>query len=239
MTNIRPGWYSNSIPLRYVYSYRYKSGRSSVNSRCCINVALMLGHRLRRWPSTKPTLIQRLLVDRLSHIFTWLYWSRYRCIDSQSWTFLLTRKSCFNILSDEICIPLKTFLTVYQERDKSTPRNHRANYRDKAKWGLTITRNRHRVVYGFHATVIRNEMCVETSRFANVLCHLIPSHHPQEVVLTQFGLYVHGGGLKHHSLHFLANVLSQIQQNNMNDFHPLEIVDRGSETQLQVGENLN
>ena len=25
----------------------------------------------------------------------------------------------------------------------------------------------------------------------------------------------------------------------MNNFHPLEVVDRGSETQLQVGENLN
>ena len=26
---------------------------------------------------------------------------------------------------------------------------------------------------------------------------------------------------------------------NMDNFHPLEVVDRGSETQLQVGENLN
>ena len=26
---------------------------------------------------------------------------------------------------------------------------------------------------------------------------------------------------------------------NMRDFHPLEVVGRGSETQLQVGENLN
>ena len=25
----------------------------------------------------------------------------------------------------------------------------------------------------------------------------------------------------------------------MSNFHPLEVVDRGSETQLQVGENLN
>ena len=32
------------------------------------------------------------------------------------------------------------------------------------------------------------------------------------------------------------NVLSHIKQNNMNNFHPLEVVDRGSETQLQVGE---
>ena len=28
-------------------------------------------------------------------------------------------------------------------------------------------------------------------------------------------------------------------QTNMSDFHPLEVVNRGSETQLQVAENLN
>ena len=28
-----------------------------------------------------------------------------------------------------------------------------------------------------------------------------------------------------------------VKKTNMNDFHPLEVVDRGSETQLQVGEN--
>ena len=28
-------------------------------------------------------------------------------------------------------------------------------------------------------------------------------------------------------------------QTNMGDFHPLEVVDRGSETQLQVGEKIN
>ena len=33
------------------------------------------------------------------------------------------------------------------------------------------------------------------------------------------------------------NMLSQIKQ--MNTFHPLEVVARGSETQLQLGENLN
>ena len=39
------------------------------------------------------------------------------------------------------------------------------------------------------------------------------SHHPQEVLLAQFSLYVHKGGLKPDSFHFV------------------------SETQLQVGEN--
>ena len=35
-----------------------------------------------------------------------------------------------------------------------------------------------------------------------------------------------------------ANVLSQIKHNN-NNFHPLEVVGRGSETQFRVGENIN
>ena len=30
-----------------------------------------------------------------------------------------------------------------------------------------------------------------------------------------------------------------LKQNNMHNFHPLEVVDRGSETQLQMGENQN
>ena len=33
--------------------------------------------------------------------------------------------------------------------------------------------------------------------------------------------------------------LSQIKQIIMTNFHPLEVVDRCSETRLQVGENLN
>ena len=28
------------------------------------------------------------------------------------------------------------------------------------------------------------------------------SHHPQKVLLAQFSLYVHKGGIKHHSFHF-------------------------------------
>ena len=35
-----------------------------------------------------------------------------------------------------------------------------------------------------------------------------------------------------------TNVSSQIEQ-VLSNFHPLEVVCRGSETQLQVGENLN
>ena len=38
----------------------------------------------------------------------------------------------------------------------------------------------------------------------------------------------------------MGNIWSQIKQNfNMTNFHQLEVVGRGSETQLQVGENLN
>ena len=35
-----------------------------------------------------------------------------------------------------------------------------------------------------------------------------------------------------------SNIWSQIKQNNISDFHPLKVVGRGSETQLQVGDKL-
>ena len=35
------------------------------------------------------------------------------------------------------------------------------------------------------------------------------SHHPQEVLLAQFSLYVHKGGLKPDSFHFICILLSQ------------------------------
>ena len=34
-------------------------------------------------------------------------------------------------------------------------------------------------------------------------CHRHSSHHPHEVLLAQFSLYVHRGGLKPHSFHFI------------------------------------
>ena len=40
--------------------------------------------------------------------------------------------------------------------------------------------------------------------------------------------------VKHQDLQMFGVTL-----NNTSNFHPLEVVDRGSETQLQVGENLN
>ena len=36
------------------------------------------------------------------------------------------------------------------------------------------------------------------------------SHHPQEVLLAQFSLYVHKGGLKPDSFHFISNRVSNI-----------------------------
>ena len=36
------------------------------------------------------------------------------------------------------------------------------------------------------------------------------SHHPQEVLLTQFSLYVHKGGLKPDSFHFITDPASTI-----------------------------
>ena len=38
------------------------------------------------------------------------------------------------------------------------------------------------------------------------------SHHPQEVLLAQFSLYVHKGGLKPDSFHFIFTMLDNIEQ---------------------------
>ena len=42
-----------------------------------------------------------------------------------------------------------------------------------------------------------------------------PSHHPQEVLLAQFSLYVHKGGLKPDSFHFSFHVLHILVQNSV------------------------
>ena len=49
------------------------------------------------------------------------------------------------------------------------------------------------------------------------------SHHPQEVLLAQFSLYVHKGGLKPDSFHFIS-FISIVS--NLNNFQSLEVVDR-------------
>ena len=46
------------------------------------------------------------------------------------------------------------------------------------------------------------------------------SHHPQEVLLAQFSLYVHKGGLKPDSFHFTTLVLMLIPQLHIHDAQP-------------------
>ena len=41
------------------------------------------------------------------------------------------------------------------------------------------------------------------------------SHHPQEVLLAQFSLYVHKGGLKPDSFHFISMILAPSQHNTL------------------------
>ena len=44
------------------------------------------------------------------------------------------------------------------------------------------------------------------SNFESCVWRTVSSHHPQEVILAQFSLYVHKGGLKHDSFHFFTHV---------------------------------
>ena len=109
-------------------------------------------------------------------------------------------------------------------------------------------------------TVIK--MCVLTSRFANVLCQIRQTG----VIFTHLKLWV---AVARHNFRFYFILLGFIflicfinclnrsywERNaclyikickcfiflkiNMSNFHPLKVVGRGSDTQLQVGENLN
>ena len=44
------------------------------------------------------------------------------------------------------------------------------------------------------------------SNFESCVWRTVSSHHPQEVLLAQFSLYVHKGGLKPDSFHFVCRV---------------------------------
>ena len=44
---------------------------------------------------------------------------------------------------------------------------------------------------------------VACSNFESCVWRTVSSHHPQEVLLAQFSLYVHKGGLKPDSFHFI------------------------------------
>ena len=49
------------------------------------------------------------------------------------------------------------------------------------------------------------------SNFESCVWRTVSSHHPQEVLLAQFSLYVHKGGLKPDSFHFHNDISPHIQ----------------------------
>ena len=51
-----------------------------------------------------------------------------------------------------------------------------------------------------HAVCVRHQ----GSNFESCVWKTVSSHHPQEVLLAQFSLYVHKGGLKPNSFHFFV-----------------------------------
>ena len=56
------------------------------------------------------------------------------------------------------------------------------------------------------------------------------SHHPQEVLLAQFSLYVHKGGLKPDSFHFIYNSWAKLNQNCLHlPKMTMETTDKGAE----------
>ena len=60
------------------------------------------------------------------------------------------------------------------------------------------------------------------SNFESCVWRTVSSHHPQEVLLAQFSLYVHKGGLKPDSFHFIfisQNRILPFLDNYMRYFH--------------------
>ena len=49
----------------------------------------------------------------------------------------------------------------------------------------------------------REVACSASDGLESCVWRTVSSHHPQEVLLAQFSLYVHKGGLKHDSFHFI------------------------------------
>ena len=45
------------------------------------------------------------------------------------------------------------------------------------------------------------------SNYESCVWRTVSSHHPQEVLLAQFSLYVHKGGLKPYSFHFISFIM--------------------------------
>ena len=59
-----------------------------------------------------------------------------------------------------------------------------------------------------------------------VLSDRYSSHHPQEVLLAQFSLYVHKGGLKPDSFGLIGFIPLTANLLFNRSFHPPEVVDR-------------
>ena len=66
------------------------------------------------------------------------------------------------------------------------------------------------------------------------------SHHPQEVLLAQFSLYVHKGGLKPDSFHFIFYISIFLNcSTTLNHLHPLQVENCDSNSRLVVDEDDN
>ena len=58
------------------------------------------------------------------------------------------------------------------------------------------------------------------------------SHHPQEVLLAQFSLYVHKGGLKPDSFHFITMYISPYTENNQ--FYTVPYIKSPNSTYIHI-----
>ena len=183
-------------------SQRFVRPLTQQNTRREHNVAVMLGQRLRRWPNITATLSSRLVFARrtpYSNLFQWNSWN-VRTVEVDQ---------CAHYISSHILVKwLK--LPAWKVGDRGFEPLSGLQVSKKQTVSSPLTREDLKYcaelwwpkgsVFGRRPTGLEFPiLCMRA-----VSSH--SSHHPQEVLLAQFSLYVHNGGLKPHSFSF---VLSQ------------------------------
>ena len=119
---------SSSTPQLVSVSVRSLLSCWRSNTRCWPNAGLMLAHRLRRWPSIKPALVQRFVFagsqsvslccgESVSDSFVS---STFYCKGSQTRDIepMLAKLVAYGITTNSLKLLLKSYLTNWQQRVK-------------------------------------------------------------------------------------------------------------------------
>ena len=182
------------------------------------NSGIMLGHRLRHWPSFKPALDQRLCLlcmrhwdiisslKRLSVVFgealllmpTWPLTLTVYTVPLVDIVSLLTPSALFKHFIDtqETLFQITTYFKIRSRFENQRVLNvclyiYLMGFKRRLKLSIVGSlRDREVACSASDRQGANFESCVRRA------VSFQSSHHPQEVLLAQFSLFVHKGGLK-------------------------------------------